>query len=164
MNSENTPGEAGSLDSPVVETPLPQGSLVGAVIVAAIAAIVGAVAWAAVVAVSNYELGILAWAIGGLVGFAVARVGRCSGMPAQIIAGLAAFCGIALGKYFAFSYFLDAYYVEEFAEEPAFLWGIFLPDQISLFFETLPEMVSPYDLLWIGLALVTAIGMTKAQS
>lgn len=133
-------------------------------IAAEAAALVGAIAWAAVVVVSNYELGILAWAIGWLVGFAVSKVGKCTGSKAQIIAGFFAFVGIALGKYFAISYFIDVYAVEELGEEPAFLFGIFLPEQIEGFFQALPEISTPFDVLWVILALVTAVSMTKRRA
>lgn len=161
MNTENDTGQAGTLDSPVAGSALPQGSLLRAAVFAATAALIGAIVWAAVAIVSDYELGILAWAIGGLVGYAVAGKAMCRGISAQIISAGAAFCGIALGKYFAFSYFVEMYHVEELGEEATFLFGIFLPVQVSMFFHTLPEILSPYDLLWVGLALVTAISMTK---
>jgi hypothetical protein len=66
-----------------------------------IAAILGALAWAAIVYAARLEIGYLAWGIGGLVGFAVAWGTRGGGAAAAVLAVLLTVVSIAGGKYLA---------------------------------------------------------------
>ena len=61
---------------PIREEPRPLGLAVAAGLAAAV---VGAVVWAFVVKLSDYEVGIVAWGIGLLVGVTVAGVSRARG-------------------------------------------------------------------------------------
>lgn len=67
---------------------------------AAAAALVGALVWKFVAVAFGYELGVIAWGIGGAVGFAAASLGS-QGMKAGVICGLLALAAIGLGKYWA---------------------------------------------------------------
>jgi hypothetical protein len=62
------------------------------------AAIVGAVVWATLVVVTEYEIGYVAWAIGGLVGFGVVVLGG-RGTPLAVLAAVLAVLSIVGGKY-----------------------------------------------------------------
>ena len=42
-------------------------------------------------------------------------------------------------------------------------YGLISGNMAQVFMQTLPEMVSPYDLLWVGLAVFTAWGIPKAS-
>jgi hypothetical protein len=75
------------------ESGIPPKSL----LVAALAACVGALAWAAVSFFTGYEVGYVAWALGGLVGLAMARLGGRGVTSASAAAALAV-AGIAGGK------------------------------------------------------------------
>lgn len=67
---------------------------------ATIGAILGAALWGAITYFTNYEVGIVAWAIGGLVGAGSAVLGGRGGGMGMVCAllAVAAICG---GKYFA---------------------------------------------------------------
>lgn len=132
-----------------------------AVIGAVLTALIGAVLWAFFVVLLGYEFGVLSWVLGGLMGFVVANVVEYRGVVAQVIAALGAFGGIFIGKYFAFSYFLSDHLIQGMGETPGLLYGIPNPEQFVLFIESLPDLVTPWDALWMALALFTASGMTR---
>lgn len=69
-----------------------------ALVAAAVAAIAGALVWKLIATVFNYELGIIAWGIGGLVGFAAAKLGS-RGDVAGALCGVLALLAILGGKY-----------------------------------------------------------------
>ncbi len=63
------------------------------------AAIAGALIWAAIAYFANFEIGWIAWGIGGLVGFAVYKVEPNPGLPSGLIAVVLTCASIAGGKY-----------------------------------------------------------------
>ncbi|MFS0726949.1 hypothetical protein [Paenibacillus sp. 1P07SE] len=121
---------------------------------ALVAALLGGVLWAAVVVISDYELGLVAWAIGGMTGFAVGFLSdRRATQVHQIIAVAASLVGILLGKFFAFSYILNDGLTDFFA---SFV--------VSLFMEFFPELFSMFDLLFVLFAVLTAWRLPAAMS
>jgi hypothetical protein len=75
------------------------GSVIGAIIGGGGAAVICAIAWVALIFASEREFGLAAWAIGGIVGFAVRLVsGNKRGRTFQIIAAACSFFGVALAK------------------------------------------------------------------
>jgi len=113
---------------------------------ALLAALIGGAIWAAIVVQTNYELGLIAWAIGGLAGYAVVKLnpGQCTGVH-QGIAVIASLLGILLGKYFAFGYI----FTESFE-------GIFEGELFSLFINNLGEFFGAMDIVFVILAVLTA--------
>jgi len=98
-------------DSAVVSSDV--GSETGALSPAAIAAAVaaalfGAWVWRFVAVTFEYEFALIAWAIGGAVGFAAASAGS-RGMQAGVVCAVLAFGSIVLGKYWAYSGFVDEF-------------------------------------------------------
>lgn len=81
-------------------TPPSTGSVVA---VGAIAALIGSVAWGLVRYYANVEHGIVAWGIGGLVGFAMIWR-KASTTPQAMAAGALALASIVCGKYTAFQF------------------------------------------------------------
>ena len=122
-------------------------------LVAALAAgIVGGVVWGLIVKWSNYEVGIVAWAIGFIAGTAVVTVaGRARGPHLQAIAVAGAVVGVLLGKYLSF-----AFAVQEDAESIGVSLGVLSSEMFRFFRENLGDVFSLFDLLWIGLAVFTA--------
>ena len=120
-----------------------QQVLIRVVAAAIVAALVGAVGWGLISFYSESELGIVAWAIGGLVGVAVAYAAK--GQLAQnhlVIAAVLALGGVIGGKY------LDYYLVvRDFEKE----YGFSLDGAVSF-----SDMFGGYDILWIALAVITA--------
>ncbi|TVY04555.1 hypothetical protein [Cohnella terricola] len=120
----------------------------GVIIVGAVAAaLVGAVVWALIAYYGNYELGILASAIGALVGFVVAFLSRKNVTPLhQIIAVIFGLLGVLAGKYI--TYYLVKQDVEEYLQQ------LGLSDAGSII--SFSDMFKMYDVLWIALAAVAA--------
>lgn len=114
-----------------------------------VAAIAGGIAWGLVVRWTDYEVGIAAWGVGALVGFAVATAaGRRRGEDLQLAAVVFALLGVLLGKYLAFAFVVR--------EELGGAIGLLSRDMLSLFRDSLREVFGLFDLLWAGLAVVTA--------
>jgi hypothetical protein len=133
---------------PIREEPRPLGL---ALLAGLAAAAVGGVVWGYVVKLSDYEVGIVAWGIGLLVGVAVAGVSRARGPLLQAIAVVCALAGILLGKYLSF-----ALIAQEDLESVGIDIGLFSSDMWSFFREDLDFVFGWFDLLWIGLAVYTA--------
>ena len=63
----------------------------------AVAALLGAVLWAAITVVTNYQIGFMAIGVGMLVGYAVRTFGKGVDKPFGFIGGILALAGCALG-------------------------------------------------------------------
>jgi hypothetical protein len=133
---------------PIREEPRPLGLAVAAGLAAAV---VGAVVWAFVVKLSDYEVGIVAWGIGLLVVVTVAGMSRARGPVLQAVAVVCALVGILLGKYLSY-----ALIAQEDLESIGVELGLFSSDMWSFFREDLDFVFGWFDLLWIGLAVFTA--------
>ncbi len=121
------------------------------------AAIVGGVAWGLLVSKTDYELGIVAWGIGGLAGLATlwAARGRM-GLQVQLTAVVAAVLGIVLGKYLSYVDLVKDTLSTEFGPGAEDVVETFSSTTVRFFIEDLDQIVSAFDLLWVGLAVVTA--------
>lgn len=120
------------------------------IIYALIAAIVGGVIWSVIAISFDYELGLVAWAIGGIAGYAVVLASKESvAQIHQVIAVLASLIGIILGKYISFAYWLT----EEFN---GLLNGMFSSDTFAFFRMYFTELFGGMDIIFILLAIVTA--------
>ena len=119
-----------------------------------VAAVVGGVVWGLIVKWTDYEVGFAAWVIGFLVGQAVATVTRARGLVLQVVAVLCALLGILIGKYLSFVWVLQNAAEDEFGE------GVDIPvfsmDTFDLFRDNLDTIFGWIDLLWVGLAVVSA--------
>ncbi len=72
-------------------------------LVATLAAVVGAAAWGGITYLTNYEIGYVAWGIGLLVGVG-AKIGGSSGKLAGVCCGLLALASIFAGKVLAIDF------------------------------------------------------------
>jgi hypothetical protein len=134
--------------------------LLPAAIAGVVAAIVGGVGWGAIVRFSEYEVGIVAWGIGLLAGLAVAFASRgARGRPLQAAAVVSALAGILVGKYLSF-----AWAIQEVAADQGVDVGVLSGDMLSLFRDNLGTVFGAFDLLWVGLAVVTAWRMLQPES
>jgi hypothetical protein len=66
-----------------------------------VAALIGAALWAVVANITGYKIGLMAVAVGFLVGFAVQYLGKGIERPYQYLGALCALFGCLLGNYFA---------------------------------------------------------------
>ena len=122
-----------------------------------IAAIIGGVIWGVIVDITDYEIGLVAWGIGLLCGFAVLTASQGSkGSLFQIIAVLFSILGIFIGKYYSFYAIFKDVIEEGFGAAVAAEVSLFDPEIFQIFLEGLGELVGAYDLLWIGFAVYTS--------
>lgn len=123
-----------------------QSRLVPAILAAAAAALVGALLWAGITAVTNYQIGFMAIGVGVLVGFAVRVVGKGQTIAYRLIAAAAAGLGCAVGN------LLTGAYV--FANEAKIPIGRVLEVlDLELTSDIMTGLFSPIDLLFYGLAI-----------
>ena len=116
------------------------------------AAIVGGVAWGLLVKYSDYEVGVVAWAIGFMTGYAVMRgAGGRRSADLQAIAIVTALLGILVGKYLGF-----AFAVQDAERDFGVQTGLLSGEMFSLFRESLSEVFGLYDVLWTGFAVASA--------
>jgi hypothetical protein len=141
--------ETAGSPSPLTE---PSASLFPAVAAALVAAIVGGIVWGLIVKFSDYEVGIVAWGIGFVTGSAVVAATRgAKGPSLQAIAVVAALIGILLGKYLSY-----AFVIQEQADAAGVSIGLVSSEMFRFFREDLSKIFGLFDLLWVGLAVVTA--------
>jgi hypothetical protein len=130
----------------------PSDSVLPALGAGLVAAIVGGVVWGLIVKFSDYEVGIVAWGIGLIAGTAVVFATRgAKGSRLQVIAVVSALVGILLGKYLSY-----AFVIQEQADDAGVSLGLFSSDMFRFFREDLDSVFGLFDLLWVGLAVVTA--------
>lgn len=125
---------------------IPRDNLGLSVIAALVAAIVGGSIWATIGVTTGYELGIVAWAIGGMAGYAVAMPSKDNITAIhKIVAVLASLIGIFLGKYI---FFCNQY--------TGGLAKLFDSKTIDVFFKNLDIYFGGMDIVFVILAVATA--------
>jgi hypothetical protein len=143
----------------VVSEPYTSAVLPPALLAGLVAAVAGGVGWTVQVALTEYETGIVAWAVGGLAGFAVSlAAGRRRGLPLQVIAVASALLGILLGKYGTYVWIARDSLQEIGVESVPAYWDTVWIDP---FLEDLDIVFGWFDLLWVGFAVFTAWRMLQ---
>jgi hypothetical protein len=120
-----------------------------------LAAVVGGIVWAVIVVKSGYEVGFVAWGIGLAAGFTVILFARGKSVQLQVVAVLAAAMGILIGKYVTFVHALQVGFSKLMPGEPQ-RFGYFASESFRLFRTNLGDVFSGWDLIWIGLAVISA--------
>ena len=123
-----------------------------------VTAVVCGIVWALIVKTTDYEIGIAAWAVGFLVGGAVVLAAR--GRRSTALAAIAVVCallGVLVGKYLSFV-FIARDELSGLAKVP-FVSG----DTWDLFTRNKDIVFSFWDVLWIGLAAVTAFRVARPR-
>ncbi len=138
------------------------GSLFVALAAAVVAAIIGGAIWGGIVILTDYEIGFMATGIGALSGYAVMFFTEKKGRPLQIIAVFSSLLGILVGKYISFYAILKDLIRIDFGDAAASQVNLLSGDVIGLFFSAFGELLSPYDLLWIVLAIAAAWSIPRA--
>lgn len=100
------------------------------------AALVGALVWKFISVVFGYELGLIAWGIGGAVGMSAAMLGG-RGLNTGILCAVLAVCSITGGKYLTMENFRSDYSSLLGEEYPA--------DAIAIMFQAEQEMAQEYQ-------------------
>jgi len=123
------------------------------------AAVVGGIAWGLIVKWTDYEIGFAAWGIGFIVGTAVVFGAQGKrGTPFQLLAVVLAVGGIVLGKYLAF-----VWIGQDILDEVGASLPIFSTDTVRLFWDSKSDVFGGWDLLWAGLAVVTAFRIPQEE-
>ncbi|MGZ9585918.1 hypothetical protein [Paenibacillus marinisediminis] len=113
---------------------------------ALLAAVIGGAVWALIAVLTDYEIGFVAWGIGGLAGYSVYYLAKKNvNAVHQVMAVIASLIGILLGKYFILGY----YYNEDIS-------GIFNSEVLTIFQENITEFFGGKDIIFVVLAVVTA--------
>ena len=114
----------------------------------AVTALIGAVIWATVTVVTGYKLGLVAVAIGFLVGFAVRTLGKGNAIIFGAIGAAFALIGCVLGNFLSACALLST--AQSISITAALLSAITNP---SLAVELFTVTFSPMDLLFYGFAI-----------
>lgn len=116
------------------------------IIYALLGALFGGIIWALAAILFDYELGLIALAIGGLTGYAVVFAAKDSVTNShQIIAVITSLIGIILGKYFSFGYFFSGGFE-----------GIFNSITFAYFRTYFLDLFGGMDIIFVLLAIITA--------
>jgi hypothetical protein len=137
------------------------GVLVMAALAGLAAAIVGGIVWGLIVRWTDYEIGFAAWGIGFIVGTAVvfgAQGGR--GTPFQILAVVLALAGIVIGKYLAFVWIGQDELGKAGLSDAL---PVFSTNTMRIFWDAKSDVFGGWDLLWAGLAVVTAFRIPQHE-
>ncbi len=133
------------------------GAMLGGIVGGGLAAVLGGAVWGGIVIATDYEVSYMAWAMGILCGFAVMLFAAGSrGVPLQVIAVLCSCLGILISKYVTLFYYLRKSVADELGEEIASQVSMFSPGMLRAFLESAHLLFGGLDLLWIGLAVITA--------
>jgi len=124
---------------------------------ASLAAIIGGLVWGYLVILTGYELGFVAWALGGLSGGGIVLLSRGkSGTPWQVMSVLASMLGITIGKYIFFYDTVTKRFKAAYGADSANDVSIFSLDLIRVFIENPATTLGGLNILWVLLAVLTA--------
>lgn len=128
-----------------------------AAIAGILTAIVAGALWGYLTIFTGYELGFVAWALGGVTGIAVVMFSkRNRRMSFQVISVVSSMIGITIGKYIFFYHSVKEIFKAEYGTETANDVSIASLDLLRVFLENLGTTLSGLNILWIILALLTA--------
>jgi hypothetical protein len=136
----------------------PIAALLPAALAGLVAAVVAGVVWGLIVKSTNYEIGIAAWGVGLLAGWAVhLAAGRRIRPELAVVAVIAALLGIFIGKYLSF-----VFVVRDEGSKLGIDVPLFSSRTWHLFWDSKSDVFSFFDVIWIGLAVVTAARVAMA--
>jgi len=121
-------------------------NLPSALLTGFIASIIGAILWAAVTVITEYQIGFMAITVGLLVGFAIRYFGRGIDKIFGIIGGVFAIFGCLLGNLFS----ILGFYAISVGIGIFDILGLI---NLSVIPDLMVETFSPIDLLFYGLAI-----------
>ena len=128
-----------------------------AIVGGGLAALLGGAVWAMIAIATDYELGLIAWGIGVAAGLGVVMFARGRrGVVLQGIAVGASVFGILVGKYFIFRSALIQYFEQEAEAGVTIEIAFYSRELVELFFQSLPDILGGYDILWVILAVASA--------
>lgn len=144
--------------------------LFGAIAAGVVAAFLGGGLWAAIVVVTHYEVGWVAWGVGALVGIAMARMTSARGRHVAMLGALLAGLGLVTGKLLIVTFAARPGIAREIVNDPALLTqaALFelretraLPESVQTRLDALASTDTLPDDLW---AAMEAAGAEHAAS
>jgi hypothetical protein len=127
-----------------------------ALVAGAVVAVLGGLAWAGVVVLVHWDIGILAWLVGAAVGRTMfGLAGGPVGVGERVAAGLFAAAGIVVGKYVIFVHAVKVTLGAALAEQGVHV-GYLDSHAMSVFLHDFGKIVQPMYALWVGLAFLAA--------
>lgn len=133
------------------------GSTSKAIMAGVAAAAAGGVVWALIVMVANYELGIVAWGVGALVGFAMAATTAQRSMGLGVTAAGIALGGLLLGKLLIAVFVMGGVAADEILEDPELMQQAAMfdlevnsgfPAGVQAEYDAVPDGDTLSDALW----------------
>jgi hypothetical protein len=153
MSQENTiSAESGNPQSASAS----QGKLLPGATAGAIAAVIGAMLWAAVTVFSGYELGLIAIAVGYFVAFGVRSVGQGSTTAFAVTGATLAFLACVLGKVLTLIGLLAK-------EMEIGYFDVLSQFDLSLLPGLMVETASPMDLVFYGIAIYEGWRLSRVE-
>jgi hypothetical protein len=135
------------------------------ILVGIVAAVVGGAGWALIVLVTGYEVGYVAWGIGLLVGFAMARTTDMRSKGLGLVAAGLAVVGLLVGKYLIIEVSLGSGLAAEVQADPQLMMqaAVYhleetssLPESVEKELNALAEDDTLPDALWEEIVAVAA--------
>lgn len=130
--------------------------LLMALLGACFAAIVCGVMWSVIAVQTDTEFGLIAWVVGLVSGAAVTLTTKARGVLLQIVAVVASVGGIFVGKYLIMAHVVKQQIAEQEGADVAADVAYFSIPMVQFFAENVQHLLTPFDLLWCGLAIATA--------
>jgi hypothetical protein len=144
-------------EAPDIVSEVTPGSRPVALLAGAGAALAGGLVWAGVVIATHWDIGILAWLVGGVTGAVVVRVaGGSVGAVERVLSGLLAAGAIMVGKYVIFVHAVKVSLGALLAEQGLSV-GYLDAREVSLFLHHFGDIVRPIYALWVALAFFAAV-------
>jgi hypothetical protein len=135
-----------------------------AVLAAALAAVLGASAWAAMVAATNHSIGIAAVGLGLVAGRLVAWFTRgARGVFPAAAAAAAVVAALVAGKYAAFAYLIHRDAQHRFGALGGRYYGYLSGHTWDAFHSHLGTEFSAFYILWVGLGIAAAWRMVGPE-
>jgi hypothetical protein len=128
-----------------------------ALIAAALAAALGAAAWALMVIVTNHSFGLAAAGLGILSGNLIHRMtGGRRGVFSVAVAAVSIVVALVVGKYAAFAYVIHRDAQQRFGAVGGRYYGYLSGHTWGAFHSSLGTEFSPFYLLWVGFGVYAA--------
>ena len=144
MSPQGTPMPS-SQQRPPLGASKPESNLALGTLAGIGAAIVGAGIWAAITALTSFQIGWMAIGVGFLVGFAVRLVGKGTEPVFGVVGALLALVGCALGNLLTYAWFIAA--------DQGIPYGEFLSSMnVTLMADIMVATFAAMDLLFYGIA------------